>query len=324
MKIRTVLIGTRNSQLALWQTTLVEKALNTRSVPFNFAIVPLVSEGDKPENQTQALHEIGGVGLFTRNIEKSLLAGEIDLAVHSLKDLPTKQPELLIIGAILARANPFDALVCRQKACSLDTLPQGVNIGTSSTRRAAQLKAYRPDLNIIPIRGNVGTRLAKTQDPGGLYDASLLAVAGLERLGITGIIDQILKPPLMLPAPGQGAIAVQARADDSELLAALALIDHAETRARVTAERAFLARLEAGCHLPVSAYATLQGDKLHLMGRVNDPNSAQAITLEAEISYQVNVKSEVNAAAQLGIDLADQALAQGAGTWLDQFRTDQT
>lgn len=323
MKTRTVLIGTRGSKLALWQANLVEKALKTGLAPFDLKIVPLLSEGDKTENRERPLHEIGGVGLFTHSLEKSLLAGEIDLAVHSLKDLPTQQPATLIIGAILARANPFDALVCHQKGCDLDTLPPGANIGTSSTRRAAQLKAYRPDLAIIPIRGNVGTRLAKTQDPNGIYDASLLAVAGLERLGVTGIIDQILKPPLMLPAPGQGAIAVQVRAEDSGLLAILAMIDHAQTRARVTAERAFLARLEAGCHLPVSAYATLptpQGDKLHLIGRVNDPHSAQAITLEMDIPYYDNVE----AAAQLGIDLADQAISQGAGTWLDALRKDAT
>lgn len=303
--MKPIRIGTRRSPLALWQTHYVLEQFQHFHPARAMEIVHFTTQGDQIPDKP--LPEIGGKGLFTQELEAALARGEIDLAVHSLKDLPTQLADSFVIGAIPPRGSPFDALVSRGRH-PLRDLPDGAVIGTSSLRRAAQLKAYRPDLQTRPIRGNVETRLRKVLDPTGEYDATVLALAGLERLGRLEVVTQQLDSSLMLPAPGQGAIAVQCRADDADLLTALAPLDHAETRACVTAERAFLQHLEAGCRLPVSALATISGQSLHLIGRLNSLDGQQTITVEGA--------APLSESRALGIRLAQAALGQGAADLL--------
>ncbi len=304
-------IGTRRSTLALWQTHHVRDQLLTRHPDLAIDIVHMTTTGDRVLDR--ALPEIGGKGLFTQELEAALLAGEIDIAVHSLKDLPTDMPDAFTLGAILVRAAPFDALVSRD-GHTLDTLPEGATVGTSSLRRRAQLRAHRPDLHTANLRGNVDTRLRKAFDPAGPYDAIVLAVAGLERLGRADAISEVLDSSIMLPAPAQGAIAVQCRAGDAQTLALLTALDDQPTRIAVTTERAYLQHLEAGCRLPVSAYATLEGDTLHLTGRVSGLDGSQTITVKGSAPQAE--------AAALGVRLAQQALGQGADALLAQVKGD--
>ncbi|GIV82291.1 MAG: porphobilinogen deaminase [Anaerolineae bacterium] len=249
--------------------------------------------------------------MFTQELEEALRQGIIDLAVHSLKDLPTELAPEFALAAILRRANPFDALISRA-GYALDSLPANAVVGTSSLRRRAQLLAYRPDLQTHDLRGNVDTRLRKAFESGGSYDAIVLAVAGLERLGRLSVASQILPAAIMLPAPAQGAIAVQCRANDERVRALLAPLDDPLTRAAVSAERAFLSRLDAGCRLPVSALATIQGDTMQLMGRVNALDGSQTITVQGQ--------APLSAALDLGARLAAAALAQGAAALLEDIR----
>jgi hydroxymethylbilane synthase len=302
-------IGTRRSALALWQTEDVRDRLQRAFPELTVALVHMTTMGDRVLDKP--LPEIGGKGLFTQELEQALSAGAIDLAVHSLKDLPTEIPPEFTVAAILARANPFDALVSRT-ACTLDSLPHGATVGTSSLRRRAQLLAYRPDLKTEMLRGNVDTRLRKAHAADGLYDAIVLAVAGLERLGLHDAIRAILDPQIMLPAPGQGAIAVQCRTDDDRTRSLVAALDDPDTRAAVAAERAFLQYLDAGCRLPVSAYATLNGDRLTLVGRVSGLDGAQTITVHGE--------GPAATADRIGARLAEEALEQGAEALLAEIR----
>jgi hydroxymethylbilane synthase len=302
-------IGTRRSQLALWQTHHVRDQLVAHFPDLAVEIVHLTTTGDRVIDKP--LPEIGGKGVFTQELEDALRTGAIDLAVHSLKDLPTESPPEFVLGAILARANPFDALISRA-GHPLASLPPGATVGTSSLRRRAQLLAHRPDLNTESLRGNVDTRLRKAADPEGPYDAIVLAVAGLERLEHDGAISEVIDAQIMLPAPGQGAVAAQCRADDDATRARLEALDDFPTHAAVSAERAFLQTLEAGCRLPVSAYATLAGDTLHMTGRVSGLDGTRTITVQGE--------SRVNDALKLGAWLADEALAQGAGDLLAEIR----
>lgn len=302
-------IGTRRSALALWQTHHVRDALRAHHPGLPIEIVHLTTTGDRVIDRP--LPEIGGKGLFTQELEDALRAGTIDLAVHSLKDLPTEMPGAFALAAILARADPFDALVSRE-GLPLDALPPGATVGTSSLRRRAQLLAARPDLTTDSLRGNVDTRLRKASDPAGPYDAIVLAVAGLDRLGRRDAITQVLDAAIMLPAPGQGAVAVQCRADDDRARALLAPLDDAPTRVAVMAERAFLARLDAGCRLPVAALATLDGGSLRLAGRVSRLDGAQTITVTGAASPAE--------ADDLGARLAGEALAQGAEALLAEVR----
>jgi len=302
-------MGTRRSQLALWQTLYVRDRLQAHYPGLAVEIVHLTTAGDRLIDQP--LPEIGGKGVFTQELEHALRTGEIDLAVHSLKDLPTEMLPEFALGAILPRSDPLDALVSRA-GYTLDSLPAGATVGTSSLRRRAQLLACRPDLKTEPLRGNVDTRLRKALDPNGPYDAIILAVAGLERLGRRDVIGQVIPIPLMLPAPGQGAIAVQCRADDVHTRSLVATLDDPPSRAAVTAERAFLQRLDAGCHLPVSAFAALEGDTLHLTGRVSGLDGTRTITVQGV--------SPMDDSFWLGVRLADEALAQGAGALLAEIR----
>ncbi|MAU09068.1 MAG: hydroxymethylbilane synthase [Anaerolineaceae bacterium] len=305
MKSNIVKLGTRGSQLARWQTDHVASLLCGAFPDLKIRQVVISTRGDQVLDTPLPL--VGGKGLFTAELEASLRSGDIDFAVHSLKDLPTDDPDGLTIGAIPQRADPADVLVSRS-GYTLDTLPQGAVIGTSSTRRAAQLRNFRPDLQMHDIRGNINTRVKKGLDSDGPYDAIVLAKAGLSRLGMGDFISQILPFDIMLPAPGQGALGVQCR-DDEQSLSILGQIQHAPTTTEVTAERAFLAALGGGCSVPVAAYALKQVDGSYLLtGRVSSPDGQSQITVEIIFAP--------DDAAQAGATLAQNAIAQGADALL--------
>lgn len=303
----TVTIGSRTSALAMWQTNHIIDCLQAAWPGLTCRLQPFVTQGDKTLDKP--LPVIGGKGLFTAELERSLLDGEIDLAVHSLKDLPVEDSPGLTIGAITNRADVRDAMVARN-GWTLATLPPGAVVGTSSTRRAAQLHALRPDLIIRSIRGNVDTRIRKVVT--GDYDATLLALAGLDRLGFTDKVTERLALSVMLPAPGQGALAVQCRADDQATLTLLAALDDAAVRAAVTAERAFLHGLGGGCSAPVAAHAQVirLADKtgIQLQALVASTDGQQIIRVSGEAPSITTA-----AALALGEALATEALQQGAG-----------
>lgn len=288
-------------------------ALETAWPGLRCAKVPFVTKGDQTQAQGKPLPAIGGKGLFTAELEGALRSGAIDLAVHSLKDLPVEDSPGLTVGAITNRADVRDALVARN-GWTLSTLPEGAVVGTSSTRRAAQLLAHRPDLTIRSIRGNVATRARKVFD--GEYDATLLAVAGLERLGLMAYVTELLPFEVMLPAPGQGALAVQCRVDDTETLRWLSALDDQAIRTAVTAERAFLHALGGGCSAPVAAYAqATPAGNIHLSALVG-ATDGQHIIRVAKTSSQKNSPPQT-----LGESAAQDALAQGAARLLTQART---
>jgi hydroxymethylbilane synthase len=252
-------IGSRGSRLARAQVELAVAALRARNPAVEVDLVIVQTLGDR--RLDVSLDAAGGQGIFVKDIEERLLAGEIDIAVHSLKDMPSELPAGLCLGALLPRADARDALVARD-GLELHALPAGARIGSDSRRRGAQLLSLRPDLHIEGIRGNVDTRLRKVDE--GDYDAIALAVAGLERLGLLDRATEVFDVKKVIPAPGQGAIAVECREDDAETRALLATIDDAETRAATEAERAFLSVLGAGCQLPIGAHATVDGGVLKL------------------------------------------------------------
>ena len=255
---RTYVIGTRGSRLALAQTQLVVDALRAAHPGMRFEIREVSTQGDR---DTKPLSEIGGQGVFTKAIEDALLRNEIDIAVHSMKDLPPRLTEGLTIAAVPERASALDALVTRG-GLRLEDLPPGAQIGTGSGRRAAQIKVLRSDVTVSEIRGNVPTRIRKLDE--GEYDGVVLAVAGLQRLGLEGRISQTFSVKEMTPSPGQGALAIEVRTDDAEAATAAALLDHPLSHVAVTAERAFLAALGAGCETPVGAHAEVEGKGIKL------------------------------------------------------------
>jgi len=308
--VQTLKLGTRGSELALWQTNHVAGLLREAHPGIETETVVISTKGDEVLDTPLPL--IGGKGLFTAELEAALRKGEIDLAVHSLKDLPTEDPPGLIVGAIPARAYPADVLVSRE-GYTLATLPEGAVIGTSSHRRAAQLLHRRPDLKTLDIRGNINTRIRKALDPDGPYDAILLANAGITRLGKDDVISETLTFEQMLPAPGQGALGVQCR-DDDESRAWLAPIHHIETALAVTAERAFLAALGGGCSVPVAAYAIRldDSDSFVLQGRVCSIDGVTQIAVETTFSDAT--------AYNAGHELAQSAIAQGADAVLEALR----
>ena len=296
----TVRLGTRSSKLALWQTAFVAQRLQAVQPGIDCQVVHISTHGD--ENQDRPLPEIGGKGLFTEKIEESLRAHQIDAAVHSLKDLPVDESPGLAIAAVLGREEPRDVVVSRDGR-GLSALPAGAVIGTSSTRREAQLRALRPDLTVKPIRGNVETRIAKVD--AGHYDATVIAGAGVMRLGLAHRVNEWLGMDRCMPAPGQGALAVQCRADDKDLLGLLALVDDSVLRSATDAEREFLRCLGGGCAAPVAAYAIVQehGGGVSLKGRVISLDGRQAI----------DVEGEGNDPRALARRLADEAMSAGAG-----------
>jgi hydroxymethylbilane synthase len=302
---RTIRLGTRGSALARWQTEHVRDLLAHRTRSLQAELVVLATSGDRTLDVPLA--QMGGKGAFTAELEQALRDGAIDLAVHSLKDLPTADSEGLVIGAIIERADPCDILITRA-GHTLATLPEGARLGTSSRRRSAQLLQRRPDLTIVDIRGNVDTRLRKALDPEGPYDGVVLAQAGIERLGLMVEHAERLSFDVMLSAPGQGALAVQCR-DDAAVLALLAPINHEPTQLAVTAERAFLAGLGGGCATPVAALGMVEGDRLTLRGRVTRPDGREQMDVAG------NSPTSLDAARALGERLATEVLRHGAA-WL--------
>lgn len=310
-----VRIGTRASALALTQTGHVADALASLG-GFEVETVRVRTDGDR---LTGSLTSLGGTGVFVTALREALLDGRCDVAVHSLKDLPTADPVGLALGAVPPREDPRDAL-CARDGLTLATLPPGARVGTGSPRRAAQLLAARPDLDVVDIRGNVDTRLGRVA-PDDL-DAVVLARAGLARLGRLDAVTDLFDPDVMAPAPGQGALAVEVRADDAEpgspLGRALAALDHTPTRLAVLAERGLLARLEAGCAAPVGAHARLAGTTLSLDAVVVRTDGSRALRRSAAVETDAtDLTAAADAAVTLGAVLADELLGAGAAELAD-------
>ncbi|WGV25256.1 hydroxymethylbilane synthase [Halotia branconii] len=309
---RTIRIGSRKSQLALVQSYWVQEQLQKSFPEISFEVHTMSTQGDKILDV--ALAKIGDKGLFTKELELGMLNQEIDFAVHSLKDLPTNLPEGLTLAAITERENPADALVVHEKHKDkqIDTLPAGAVIGTSSLRRLAQLRHQFPHFTFKDVRGNLNTRMAKLD--AGEYDALILATAGLQRLGMGDRIHQILPKEVSLHAVGQGALGIECRADDSELISLLKAIEHPETRDRCLAERAFLRILEGGCQVPIGVNTEINGDNLTLTGIV------------ASVDGQKLVKDTITGKASnpeaVGAELAQMLRQQGAQEILEEIFTE--
>ncbi|MFT4179138.1 MAG: hydroxymethylbilane synthase [Thermomonas sp.] len=296
-------IATRKSPLALWQTEHVADRLRVAHPGLVVELVPLSTRGD--EILDRSLAAIGGKGLFLKELEIAMQRGEADCAVHSLKDVPMELEPGFALPAILTRADHADAFVSN-RFDNIDALPQGARVGTSSLRRQAQLRALCPDLQLLDLRGNVNTRLAKLD--AGDYDAIVLACAGLQRLGFDARIRARLDAPAWLPAPAQGAIAIECRSDDPHVQALCAALDDADTRACVSAERAMNRALHGSCHVPVAALAQRDGERLRLAGLVGSAADGRV----------VRAQGEGDAPDALGVDVAKQLLAQGARALIDQ------
>ncbi len=307
-----IVVGSRRSDLALWQTNHVIHLLKQAYPGLTAEIKIISTKGD--EILDKSLPSIGGKGLFTEALEHALREGEIDIAVHSLKDLPTEDAPELTVGAIPTRADVRDVLVSRNGE-RLDALPQGATVGTSSRRRAAQLLKRRPDLNVVDIRGNVPTRIEKTLAADGIYDATILAKAGVERLSLSQHVREIFSFEVMLPAPGQGALGIQCR-DDADSLALLAPIQHEDTMLTVTAERAFLNALGGGCSVPVAALAELDANTLLLRVCVASVDGKKVIRLEQSVELAAG-DTRRTGADSLGRDLAKSAIERGASEILE-------
>ncbi len=305
MPATQIRIGTRGSPLALAQAHEVRaRLMAAASLPETaFAITIIKTTGD--QIQDRPLSEAGGKGLFTKEIEEALLAGRIDLAVHSMKDMPTTLPKGLDIAAVLPREDVRDAFISLI-AKSLADLPPGAKVGTSSLRRAAQIRRARPDLAIVPFRGNVGTRLQKLAD--GVADATLLAVAGLIRLGNPERITSAIEPGVMLPAVAQGAIGIEIRAEDGATRRLLAPLNDAATALTVATERAFLARLEGSCRTPIAGLARLVDGRLHFNGQILTPDGSQ--------SHETERQGRPEEALVLGESAADELLARAGPGFL--------
>jgi hydroxymethylbilane synthase len=297
---RTIIVGTRGSALAQWQTNFVIRALKQHAPDLSIETRIIKTEGDK--DQVRPLADIGGLGVFTKALEDALLAHEIDIAVHSLKDLPTDLVPGLTIAAVPEREDPRDCIVSRHEV-GLTSLPQGARVGTASARRTAQVLALRPDLNIVPLRGNVDTRLRKAASIE--YDAIVLAAAGITRLGRAAEITEYLPLEQVLPDPGQGALAVEVRTDYTELAELVGKLDHAPTRAGVTAERACLRALGGGCRMPIGAFANVRDDQMDLQGVVASTDGQQIV--------RGGVTGRTADAEKLGTRLAVRLLIDGAG-----------
>jgi hydroxymethylbilane synthase len=303
----TLRIGSRGSKLALWQAEHVAGLLRRTDPGLEISIEVITTTGDRMRDAPLA--KIGGKGLFTKEIEQALMDGRIDLAVHSLKDLPTSLPDGLALGSVLSRHDPSDALVS-PSGRRFHELPEGARIGTSSLRREAQLKHVRPDLVIESLRGNVPTRVEKTESEG--LDAAVLARAGLERLGLAGKITEVLPAELVLPAPGQGALGIELREDDAVTRQRLLPLQNAATRAATDAERAMLQALGGGCQIPVGALARpVPPDSLLLEGMVAEPSGKQLIRARHD--------GPLHSPAAIGRALAHELIEQGAGAILEEL-----
>ncbi|MEZ6130025.1 MAG: hydroxymethylbilane synthase [Planctomycetaceae bacterium] len=294
-------IATRSSSLAVWQAEYIQSLILQSSPDVRVEIVHVSTTGD--QNQTDALRQFGGTGVFTREVQTSVLQRDTDIAVHSLKDLPTESAEGLMLGAVPERAPRLDALLLPEgrPIATLAELPQGARVGTGSPRRQAQLLHVRPDLQMLEIRGNVQTRLRKLDE--GEFDAIILAEAGLRRLALPHRISLLLSPPLMFPAIGQGAIGVECRSDDAMVQEILAAITDSSVLSCVTAERSLLRALRAGCHAPLGATTDLDGESLELNAVLLSPDGRQRLTARGS--------SQIDDASELGAAVARQLLKSG-------------
>jgi hydroxymethylbilane synthase len=308
MNVRTLRIGTRASALALWQANRVADLIRAQPGAPAVELVHIKTEGDVRTDIP--LWAAGGRAFFTREIDRAQLANEVDIAVHSLKDLSTLIADGLELAAVLEREDPRDALLTHQGA-SLKDLPQGARVGTSSLRRRAFLLRARPDLSLLELRGNVPTRIERLAE--GKYDAIVLATAGLKRLNLAAHIAAYIEPAVMPPAVSQGAIGVCARAGDESCLRWLRTLDHAATRSAVTAERALLRRIEGGCQVPLGALATVAGTRLSI--------AASVCALDGSVSIDYQDEGPVTDAVALGIRVAGELLARGAASIIAQQRT---
>ncbi|WPM31956.1 hydroxymethylbilane synthase [Hydrogenobacter sp. T-2] len=302
MSKNTLRIGTRKSKLALWQTNYVKERLESRG--YSVELVLITTTGDKILDAPLA--KIGGKGLFVKEIEEALLRGDIDLAVHSLKDVPMVLPEGLTLGAITEREEPFDVLISRDGR-RLQELPEGAKVGTSSLRRQVQIKRKRPDLRVETLRGNVDTRLRKLEE--GLYDAIVLAYAGVKRMGFEERVSQVLED--FIPAVGQGSLAIEIRQEDQRVYEAIASLDHRESRIRAECERAFLRELQGGCQVPIGAYAWIESEKLKLKAFISD--------LEGKRFLEGVEEGDLHQAEQIGKKLARRLLEGGGKEILEEI-----
>lgn len=300
-------LGTRGSKLALWQAQHVADLLRQVVPGLEVEIEVIKTKGDKILDVS--LSRIGDKGLFTKEIEMALLDNKVDLAVHSMKDLPSVLEPGLCLGAVLCRENPRDVLLSPQ-GCSLADLPQGARVGTSSLRRIAQLRARRPDVNIVDLRGNVDTRINKMQSEG--LDAIVLAYAGVKRLGYEAMITEVLPTEVLLPAVGQGAIGVEIRSEDVNTAAMVRLINHEPTRMGVLAERAFLRVLEGGCQVPIGALSDEKSGQLQLAGLV--------ASLDGTVVFKDSIAGQLDEAEEMGRCLAERLLSRGAAQVLAEIR----
>lgn len=295
---KRVVIGTRGSDLALWQSNTVAAMLRQVHPELVVELQVIETKGDQVLDV--ALSKVGDKGLFTKELENALLENEVDIAVHSLKDMQTQLPDGLQLGAVTERAAPEDALVAFP-GTTLASLPQGATVATGSLRRRAQLLHHRPDLNIVEVRGNVPTRLRRYKENG--WDGMILARAGLERLNLADAIAQVIDPAVMIPAVGQGALGIEIRRGDEQTLAIVQALEHSDTRSAADAERAFLRRLEGGCQAPIGAFAVVEGDQLSLAGVISSLDGRQTIRGETE--------GETKDAEEIGRTLAERLLAEG-------------
>jgi hydroxymethylbilane synthase len=303
-------IGTRGSELALWQANWVKNALEERNPYLTAEIEIIKTQGDQMTDVP--LSKIGGKGLFVKEIEEALLQGDIDVAVHSMKDMPSELPKGLCIAAIPRREDPRDAFIGKT-AQTLQTLPKFASVGTSSLRRSAQVLRQRPDLTIVPLRGNISTRLRKLDTDS--LDAIILAAAGLARLEQEDVITEYLSEMVILPAVGQGALCVEARCDDEDVFPILQELDDPHTRYCITAERAFLRTLEGGCQVPIGGHAVIHRDTLTLTGVV--------CSLDGREEVREVISGQLEEGEQLGITLAQTLLKQGAKKILDTVYKNQ-
>ena len=306
---KTLKIGTRGSKLALWQANWVKSALNDRHPSRSVELVIIKTKGDKILDVPLA--KVGGKGLFVKEIEEALLDGRIDLAVHSMKDMPSDIPKGLCIGAIPERENPRDVLISKKNR-PLSQLEPGARIGTSSLRRAAQLLHARSDLEILPLRGNLDTRLKKLETEN--LDAIVLAAAGVRRLGLENRITEFLDENVMLPAVGQGALCIEIRENDPEVATLVAKLEHRQTRTIVMGERAFLNRLEGGCQVPIAAHGKIADSRFTLCGLV--------ATVDGKTFIKETFSGPESSAETIGLELADHLVSLGAKTIMENLKSD--
>jgi len=306
MKSHKIIIGSRGSQLALWQANWVKSQLENLHGNADISIRVITTSGDKIKDVP--LSKIGGKGLFVKEIEEALLAKEIDLAVHSMKDVPIEIPSQLEISIITKRENPLDALISKN-GIKLADLPQGATIGTSSLRRSSQLLNYRNDFKIHPLRGNVDTRLKKVEE--GKYDAILLASAGLNRLGWSNRITEEISHEIIIPAMGQGALGIETRLGDSKTYNFISSLNHEQTNYEVSAERALVGKLDGGCQVPIGAYAKIEGDLITLKGLV--------ASLDGKIIHKSEIVGPIDDAINIGQDLGEELLKMGANEILEKL-----